>query len=105
MTRPTDDEFRTLFLTCFVFALGKRAYEGSTTEDRLHAQVLMKDVVRFIYYSKTGEERDGLYELVATACEVTGNAANGQWFAAEYQTGPHSCWHYSASLLTGAIGN
>ena len=108
MTRPTDEDFSTLFLTCWVhlvFALGKRKYEGTTVEERLHAQVFMSDVVRFIYYSKTGEERDSLYELVAMACEITGNAANGEWFAGEYQTTPHSCWHYSASLLPGAIGN
>ena len=95
MTRPTDEEFSIVFLTCcvhLIFALGKRAYEGTTIEDRLHAQVLMGDVVRFIYYSKTGEQRDSPHELVGMACEIIGNAANGEWFAGEYQTSPHPCW-------------
>ena len=108
MTRPADAEYATVFLTCWVhltFALGKRSYEGTTVEDRLHAECLMKDVVRFIYYNKTGEERDRLPALVSMACEITGNAANGEWFAGEYQTSPHSCWQYSASMLPGAIGN
>ena len=108
MTQPTDEEFSTVFLTCWVHlvcALGKRAYEGTTIHDRFHAQVLMGDVVRFMYYSKANEERDRLHELVGMACGITGNAANGEWFAGEYQTSHRSCWHYSASLLPGVIGN
>ena len=108
MTRPADAQYATVFLTCWVhltFALGKRSYEGTTPEERLHAQRLMQDVVRFMYYSKTDEERDTLHSLVSMACEITGNAANGEWFAAEYQTSPHYRWQYSASMLPGAIGN
>jgi hypothetical protein len=108
MTRPEDEEHATVFLTCWVhllFALGKRPYEGTTAEEKLHAEVFMQDVVRFIYYSKTSEERDSLHALVGLACEITGNTANGEWFAGEYQASPHSCWQYSASMLPGAIGN
>ena len=81
MTRPTDEEYATVFLTCWVhllFALGKRSYQGTTVEGRLHGECLMKDVVRSIYYSKTGEERDSLHVLAGMACEITGNAANGE---------------------------
>ena len=39
------------------------------------------------------------------ACEITGNSENWKWFLKEYQTTPHSCWHYSASQLPGAMGN
>ena len=76
MTWPIDEQFSIVFLTWLVhmvFALGKRAYEGTTIQERLHAQVLMGDVVRFVYYNKTGEERDRLHELVGMACEHTLN--------------------------------
>ena len=50
-------------------------------------------------------KRDSLQDLVRVACEITGNSANWKWFLKEYQTSPHSCWHYSASQLPGAMGN
>ena len=68
MTRPKDEEYATAFLTCWVhllFALGKCSYQGTIVEDRLHVEGLMKDVVRFIYYSKTGEERHSLHALAS----------------------------------------
>ena len=105
MTRPTDDDFQTLFLACWphlTFALNKHAYAGDTPEDKEAAKALLKAVVRFTYYSKTGEERDSLQQLVIVACEITGNSGNGKWFSNEYQTSPHSCWQYNASQLPGA---
>lgn len=108
MTRPTDDDFQTLFLTCWphlAFALNKRAYAGDTPEKKDVAKLLMEEVVRCIYYSKTGEERDSLQDLVRVTCEISGNSGNGKWFLNEYQTSPHSCWQYSASQLPGAMGD
>ena len=108
MTRPDNEDLQTLFLSCWphlAFALRKRKYAGDTSEQKAEAKLLMKEVVKCIYYSKTGDERDSLHHLVRVACEITGNSGNSEWFRKEYQTTPHSCWHYSASQLPGAMGN
>ena len=79
MTRPDNEDLQTLFLSCWphlAFALRKRKYAGDTSEQKAKAKLLMKDVVKCIYYSKTGEERDSLQDLVRVACEITGNSGN-----------------------------